>query len=258
MLALCLSTILAVFAYYRKSITLSGTILAWAFAVCIMFFGGIPAFLALASTLVFAWIAGKLYPSRRKTHEEIGLKHGSRDIVQIICNVAVGTLMLLLYGIFEKQLFLVCYGAAMAASLADSMASEIGVLSSRPAVDIRSGKRVPAGLSGGITPLGVAASAVGAIIIAVVFAPASKLGLRGLVVIALSGLLAALLDSLLGSVFQVKYRCRKCGSITEKPVHCGMQGEISCGVSFITNDTVNLLNNIFAAVVAAVLILIVG
>jgi len=257
-LAISLSTILAAFARFRRSVTTAAAVLAWAFAVCITYFGGIPAFLALAATLVFAVISGKIYPSRRKNRSEIGLKHGQRDIVQIICNVSIGTLMLLCYGIFEKEIFLVCYGAAMAASLADSMASEIGVLSSRPAVDIISRKPVTAGLSGGITTLGIAASAVGAIIIASVFAPASGLSLWAFAVIALSGLCAALFDSMLGSTLQVKYRCPKCGSITERPLHCETQGEKYAGVSFMTNDAVNLLNNIFSVVFAAVLILIGG
>jgi len=252
-LALVASTVLAAFALLRRSVTVAAACLAWVFAVCITYFGGVPAFLALAATLVFAGIAGKIYPSRRKKKDDIGLKHGSRDVVQIICNVFVGTLMLILYGFFEKPAYLAAYGAAMAASLADSMASEIGVLSLRPPADILKRKLVPAGLSGGVTPLGLMASALGAVIIALIFVPASHLGAWGFAVVAGSGFLAAIFDSVLGSAVQAKYRCAKCGSITEKPQHCGEKCAPESGAAVITNDVVNLLNNIFAAAIAVLM-----
>lgn len=257
-LAIILSAVLAVLARLRRSITTAAAILAGLFSVCITYFGGIPAFLALVATLVFAVISGNIYPSRRKKKSEIGLKHGQRDIWQIICNVFIGALMILCYGIFGKPVFLVCYGAAMAATLADSMASEIGILSTRPAVDIMSRKPIQSGLSGGVTPLGIFASVIGAIIIAAIFAPASGLGAWAFTVISLSGFCAALFDSILGSTLQVKYRCSKCSAITEKPIHCGAQGQECGGISFITNDVINLLNNIFSVAFAAVLILIGG
>ena len=64
--------------------------------------------------------------------------------------------------------------------------------------------------------------------------------------------LGVVFDSFLGSVFQIKFRCEKCGRITEKYEHCGSMTHQIAGFAFFDNDVVNLLSGAFAAIVAAV------
>ena len=71
-----------------------------------------------------------------------------------------------------------------------------------------------------------------------------------------AGFLAALADSVLGSAVQAKYHCLSCGALTEQPVHCGQSCELIRGYAFMTNDLVNLCNNLIGAVLALLLFLI--
>ena len=97
-LSLVLSTALAALALWRRAITYPGTALAWCFSVVIAYFAGLWGFLSLAATLVFTLIAGKISGKKRESAEKkLHAKHGKRDSVQIICNVAMSALMAALY-----------------------------------------------------------------------------------------------------------------------------------------------------------------
>lgn len=252
-LSLMLSSALAAVALWRKAITYSGTALAWALSVIICFCGGWVNFCALAATLVFTLIAGKISGKRRENVEKkLHAKHGRRDSVQIICNVATSALMALLYALTEREAFLCASAAALAASLADSMASELGILSRGKTFDVLSGKSVEPGMSGGVSFFGFAMSALGAAIIASI-SLGQGMGVKFPIVILISGFIAAYVDSLLGAAVQAKYRCGVCGALTEKKVHCGEKGALEKGLPFVNNDAVNLLNNISGAVIALAL-----
>lgn len=259
--SLVLASLLAGVALWKKALTKPGLLLAWLLAIVIAFFGGITGWLALTATFVFTILAGKF---SGKIGAAIGAKlhakSGQRDATQIICNVFLGALMLLLKGITGWEGFYFAFGGAMAASLADSMASEIGVLNRKPPRDICTLRPVEKGISGGVTWLGLGCSLLGAAIIAVIcaigFDKGHGIGGRLFAFITIAGFLAALCDSILGSLAQGKYRCGICGALTEKPVHCGEKGHVEKGFSFITNDVVNFLNNCIGAAVAAILYLI--
>ena len=168
LLCLLASGALAGLALWRKALTSGGLGLAFVLALVICFCGGVSGYLALVATFVFTIAAGKLSGARpERTEKALHAKTGRRDAVQIVCNVAVGTLTLLLWRLTGYRGFLWAYGGAMAASLADSMASELGVLSKRAPRDILTWKPVETGLSGGVTALGFGMSALGAALLAI-------------------------------------------------------------------------------------------
>ncbi len=252
-LSLILSSLLAGLALWRRAITYPGTALAWCFSMVICYCGGVVGFCALAATLVFTLVAGKISgKTREKAEKKLHAKHGRRDSVQIICNVGTSALMAAVYALTEREAFLCASMAALAASLADSMASELGILSRKAPRDICTLKRVQPGISGGVSALGLGMSALGAVIIAAVCLGHGR-GLVFSAVIALSGFLAALVDSALGSAVQAKFRCPVCGALTEKKVHCGENGSVEKGLRMVDNDMVNFLNNISGAVIALVI-----
>lgn len=249
-LSLILSSLLAALALWRRAITYPGTALAWCFAVVICFFTGAAGFCALAATFVFTVIAGKLSGKKReKLEKKLHAKSGRRDAVQIFCNVGLSALMAALYGLTERDCFLCASGASLAASLADSMASELGILSPSPPRDICTLKRVQPGISGGVSALGLAMSFAGAAIVGLVCLGYGR-GFAMSCVITLCGFAAALVDSVLGSRVQAKYRCPCCGALTEKKSHCGAPGTLEKGLRFVDNDMVNFLNNLTAALLA--------
>ena len=253
--ALPAATALAAIAAWRRALTKGGLLLAWALAVVIGLCGGWAGFLALAATFVFTIAAGKLSGAKRERVEKrLHAKTGRRDAVQIFCNVFTGALALVLWRLTGYDGFLWAYGGAMAASLADSMASELGVLSKRTPRDILTMKPIERGLSGGVTVFGFAMSALGAVLIALVFAlPEDGPGFAAFIDVAAAGFFGALCDSALGSGVQVKFRCGVCGALTEKPVHCGVPGTPERGVRWMTNDAVNFCNNLLGALAALAL-----
>ena len=252
LLPLAAAGVLLGFAIWKKSLTKGGLVLAGALAVTIGLCGGWAGFLALAATFFFTVAAGKISGVKReRVEKELHAKTGARDAMQIFCNVFTGTLMLVLYRLTAYRGFLWAYGGAMAASLADSMASELGVLSRRPPRDILTWKPVPPGLSGGVTALGFGMSLLGAALLALLYAlPKDGPGFAAFLDVTAAGFFAAVCDSALGSGVQVKYRCGVCGKLTEKPTHCDAPGTPEQGVRWMTNDAVNLCNNVLGALAA--------
>ena len=202
--SLIASGALAGFAAWRRALTPGGLALAGALALVICYCGGWAGYLALAATFCFTVAAGKISGARRERVEQaLHAKTGRRDAAQIFCNVFVGALMLLLWRVTRWRGFLWAYGGAMAAALADSMASELGVLSKRPPRDILTLKPVTPGLSGGVTALGLGMSVLGAAIIAALYAlPGDGPGFPAFLDVAAAGVFGALCDSALGSGVQ--------------------------------------------------------
>jgi len=114
-------------------------------------------------------------------------------------------------------------------------------------------KRVPVGLSGGVSVIGTLASFVAAFAFPLISLAFGAIDERMLLIAAVSAFAGAIFDSFLGSVFQAKYKCRECGIITEKNEHCGIATERTSGISHITNDTVNVLSCLFSAVLAIII-----
>ena len=245
--------LLAGLAAWRRALTPGGLALAGVLAVVIRLCGGMPAFWVLAAVFVFTILSGRVSRRVREPIEaRLHAKTGRRDAVQIFCNVFTGALALVLWRGTGFPCFLWAYGGAMAASLADSMASELGVLSCRPPRDILTLRPAERGLSGAVSPLGLGASGLGAAIVAALCAlawgrqegPDLFPGVLG------AGFLAALGDSALGSGVQAKYRCAVCGSMTERSAHCGRPAPLVGGKPWMTNDAVNLCNNLLGAALA--------
>lgn len=257
-LSLLLSSALAGLALWKKALTPLGTLFAWAMALAICVFGGLPAFLILTVTFLGTVSADKLAGTRADPHG-LRRKSGRRDAARVLCNVGVASVMILIYGITGKSgssqpRFLLAYAAVMAESLSDSLASKLGPLGKGATVDLCSLKQVEVGLSGGVSGAGSAAAAFGALLIAglSLLFPGAR-GKEALLV-AVIGFAGCMFDSVLGSLVQVKYRCPVCGKMTERDRHCGVPGIVYKGVCVINNDAVNLLSNCFASILAILII----
>jgi len=154
--------------------------------------------------------------------------------------------------------FIACAGA-MAAVNADTWATELGVLSSRPPRLITTGRRVEVGASGGITWLGTGASLGGALFIGLM----GELGsltlhqgwtVAGVLLLAatVGGLAGSLFDSLLGATVQAMYWCDSCRKETERKVHrCGTQTRLLRGWRWLGNDMVNFIASVVGGLIAA-------
>jgi uncharacterized protein (TIGR00297 family) len=239
----------AIWAYRRGSVTRSGGLAGFVVGAGIFAGGGAFAWGLLMLFFLSSTVLGKLGSRRKRDAAAMHSKGDTRDAEQVVANAGIGFLTSILYGISGWVGFLFAAAVSFAAANADTWASEIGVLSRRQPVSIRSGKPVPSGASGGVSPLGFLASAGGAGFIGlyyvllgplvgeIAFAP-----LTALVLIVTGGLLGSVIDSFLGATLQAQYTDIRTGAYTERPESPAGANRLTRGFVRITNDTVNLLS----------------
>ena len=178
-------------------------------------------------------------------------KGTERDAGQVLANAGVYSAAALAYLFWPSSVWAAVGAGAIAASAADTWATEVGVLAGDPR-SIISGRIVPPGTSGGVTLLGTAAGLAGAMFIAAGVALASWQVTFAATV--LGGLAGALADSLLGATLQARRWCDVCAQSTERLVHnCGNATRHAHGLRGFDNDLVNTVCSALGALVALLL-----
>src|SRR5829696_570307 len=170
-----------------------------------------------------------------------------RDAVQVIANGGVPAVLALMSSLTQgrnSSLLIAGFGGAVATATADTWATEIGSRSRARPRSIRTLRPTTPGASGGVTMAGLAASAVGAALIAgmarVPFATTSHQASTRLIPIVLGGFLGSLADSMLGAIVQEVRFCDVCAAETEDRIHrCGALTRPTRGASWCDNDVVN-------------------
>jgi uncharacterized protein (TIGR00297 family) len=232
-------------------LTTVGTVAA-AFVGALTFgIGGLAPAILLLTFFISSSLLSTQGTERKQSLADRSAKGGVRDEWQVLANGAVPALLAVGYGLTDQNVWLVGVTGALAATNADTWATEIGVLArARPRL-ITNLQTVDAGTSGAISLLGSAAALAGALLIGLV---ASLLvgHIRLLYVAGAAGLLASMLDSLFGATVQAKYMCPNCDHLTERhPTHtCGTATTLVGGWSWLGNDQVNLAASVAGAVFA--------
>lgn len=237
------------------ALTVAAALEAMGIILCACVFGGwFGLIFLLAAYLTIALVDRILKDRTKSIFGSINKKSGPRDFVQVAANGLPATFCIVLYALTDHRAFLVGFTAALTEALADSLASDVGVLSRNEPVSICRFRRVPKGLSGGVSPLGSAVSALAAALCALAYYTVFRhmAGALSVFVFANAG---CLLDSILGDLLQEKFSCPRCGALTEKHTHCGVSTVHASGIPHLDNCFVNLISNAFAAA-AAVLVLI--
>jgi uncharacterized protein (TIGR00297 family) len=190
-------------------------------------------------------------------------KGHQRDLGQTLANGGAGALLAVAYAVWDEPAVFAAFLGAVATVNADTWATELGVLDPSPPRLITNGQVVEVGTSGGVSRLGLLASAAGALIIgmaALVFSmvetstngPDHGWHYGWLVLAALAGgLIGSLADSVLGASVQAIYSCPRCAKETEKRIHgCGAGTEHLRGWRWLNNDAVNFLSSLVGALAA--------
>lgn len=245
------------------ALTASGAAAALAVGLLVLA-GGAP----LAVVLVVSFASSSLLSyvgHRSKQRHQLG-KGGRRDAVQVLANAGAAALLAAsaLWGTSWQLEILAGFTGALAASTADTWATEVGTLYGGQPRLVISGRTVPAGTSGGVTLAGILASAGGGSLIGGVAGTAYGWGgnaisvpwLAAWVTVGLlAGLAGSLADSIIGDTLQASYYCPTCRKLTEIPRHgCGTLCLIRRGKEWMTNDTVNLIATFAGAAAGAALI----
>jgi uncharacterized protein (TIGR00297 family) len=189
------------------------------------------------------WLAVVIYLLLGSLVTRIGLKHkqahglaegrgGRRGPENVWGSALVGAglaLLIPLAGPTWQPRLLLAFCASFAAKLADTCGSEIGKRWGRHAVLISNGRAVPPGTEGAISLEGTAASLLGSLLMTGAVALLGLIGGMGAtLLVAVTGLVATLLESLIGATLQRRW-------------------------GWLSNEMVNGLQTLIAALIALLL-----
>ncbi|MFA7563874.1 MAG: DUF92 domain-containing protein [Candidatus Neomarinimicrobiota bacterium] len=248
------SFLLAYTAYRLKALTAGGAAGAMFLGSVVFSIGGINWVIPMATFFVLSSILSKLGKAHKSQLAIMQEKGSNRDLIQVYANGGVALVMAILYFYTEMDLFYLMFLGSLAAATADTWGTEIGTFSKSQPVHILTGKAVPAGTSGGVTVLGTSGVFVGAGILTLsgIF-PLEQSLMKIALIIIISGILGALIDSVLGGTIQAQYRCPVCRKTTEKVKHCNNQATtLISGYRWINNDVVNLVCTLSGALLVGV------
>jgi uncharacterized protein (TIGR00297 family) len=183
----------------------------------------------------------------KQSIEERLAKNSVRDWQQVLANGGAGILFSFFYILTNDSVWFLAYGASVAAVNSDTWASEIGPLSRLMPISMKTFRRVSRGTSGAISLLGTLAAIMGALFVSMFFLFVSgSVNTYLVLLIALSGFLGNVVDTLIGAFFQLEYECKQCYLKTEAPKHCGIPAKKIKGYKIVNNEFVNLSASLFA------------
>jgi uncharacterized protein (TIGR00297 family) len=249
--------VIVIWGYRRRYLTGPGAIAACVVGGCIWASGEwglvVPlVFFFTASSVLTRWAAvrvGKISPTADQKTTRDAWQVGANGLVTAGCALAAlasGEVRWLYGGL-----------AALAAMTGDTWSAEIGRVAARRPLDLRSFRRVEAGISGAVSLIGTLAGLAGAVlttIIGVALLPGlDRAAVNVLLLVGGWATLAGWVDSLLGATIQMRFRCTQCGKLTDHRIHCGQPAQRTAGIPGIDNSTVNLLATVFAALVVFLL-----
>jgi uncharacterized protein (TIGR00297 family) len=270
--------VVAVVAFRARALTRGGAIAAFVVGTLTFASGTIGFTLVLLAFFVPSVLLSRLGKARKHELVDIG-KGGARDALQVLANGGVATVCAVAWAFTYDLQWAMAFAGAYAASTADTWATEIGTLASRPPRSILTLRRLPTGMSGGITLRGTLAEFAGALWIGIIappaivlayvfgsfdfgwsFAYANELEVVPLAAaifvaaISMAGVVGATVDSLLGATLQELRRCDTCDRTCETNPHaCGNPTRRVRGLPGISNDAVNFAATLAGAIVATLL-----
>lgn len=239
-------------AFRKKHLTISGSISAFVIGVVIFQSVHIQGFLLIFSFYFSSYALGKCCASK---HENVIEKKGHiRDYMQVFANGLMAAISALQYVNTMNIRYLVVFGAVIAEATSDTWAGEIGRLSSKPPVSIRTFQVVPKGLSGGVTPMGFLGGFAGSFIIAIVWWVLflyTGISFFAVFIVTLCSFSGCVFDSFLGATCQAMYLDEKNDALTEQDIdEDGNKRKLIRGIRWLDNDFVNLISNLFSAMLA--------
>lgn len=249
---IALAAAIALAAWRVHALSRSGAFAAWIVGACVFASGGWAYAAVLFAFFISSTLLSRVGRARKRALVDIG-KHGARDAWQVAANGGGAALCAVLAAATHAAPIAAAFAGAFAAATADTWGTEIGTLAKGRPRSILTLRPLAAGLSGGITPAGTAAEAVGALGIGLV---AWGLGVAPWWAVAAGGMAGALADSILGAFAQDLRYCDACARACETDPHvCGARTRTVRGAVWMTNDAVNACATAIGAVAAGWLLI---
>jgi uncharacterized protein (TIGR00297 family) len=250
---LALAALISVVARRSRSLTSSGAIAATAVGTIAVAAGWSWGTLLIVYFAVSTALSRVGRASKERRTASIIAKGGARDATQVLANGAMFAAAALAATMRPDVRWIALGAGSLAASAADTWATEIGTLYGGNPRSILTSRIVPVGTSGGVSAIGTVAAVAGAVFVGLVVA---ALGLASMVArnVMIGGLAGAIVDSLLGATMQSRRWCDVCQLETERMVHdCGTSTRHLRGFVWLDNDLVNFLSNAAGGLIAAIL-----
>lgn len=232
-IGLVLNALFGAAAYAKGSVDLSGFFGGLVIGTAIWTFLGWQGWLVLVIYFVLGVGATKLGYQRkaeRKLAQEAG---GRRSARHAFANTGVPMMAAVFAATTgHPELYLAAFVGAFATAAGDTMGSEIGQLYGKRTFLITSLKPVPPGTEGAVSLEGTLAGLAGSLILAALGWAVGFYGLLGVVLVTLAGFVGTTLESLIGATIE------KAG--------------------LLDNESVNFLNTLIGAMVAAGLVALFG
>ncbi|HEV8022521.1 MAG TPA: DUF92 domain-containing protein [Candidatus Lustribacter sp.] len=267
MLGGVVALLIAIAAVRVHALTRGGGIAAFVVGTITFACGTLGTALILLAFFVSSIALTRQGKKRKRELVDIG-KGGPRDGWQVLANGGIATVCILAWVVVDHSrilsIWFVAFCGAYAAATADTWGTEVGTLVEKPPRSILTGKPLATGLSGGVSTAGTAAEVAGAVLIAILAPAALLLAVPGGTPVSLHALSAlilpvfvggfggAMIDSLLGATLQDRRWCPACERECEVELHgCGTATVRRRGLSWISNDDVNLAATLSGALIAA-------
>ena len=229
LLVLLLLVAAAAAAVYRKKLTPAAGFTGVLVGLAVYAGGGYPGLLLLALFFVLGTVATSWKKDKKLVFQNNAAHQSTRTPGQVIANGGVAALAGILALLFptHQLLFQLMIAASLSSATADTLASELGMVYGRRFFNILTWRPDQRGQDGVISIEGTFAGIAGSIIIAAAYILTTHPNAILALIIIVAGTFGNLIDSLLGALFERK--------------------------GLLTNDTVNFLNTLAAALLASLL-----
>ena len=232
LVGLAIVIFLAWFVRIRNWLDQTGSLAALWIAAILWMSGGWKALSAPVFLLVVGSVTGKLI---RPTHAS-----EKRSANQVFSNGLIGVVLYMLHGMTGEFHWLLLAWSSFAVSVCDTISSEVGVAVGGRTYNAVTLRRMPPGLSGGISLAGTAGG-LAALLLLVFFLgiilPVSPIQLLWVLS---TGLVGMLVDSILGSKWQALWRQ---GDAWSEVSSSSPQEVLVKGLPWLDNHWVNFLSN---------------
>ena len=245
LIGLCLAGLIARVAYRLRLLTVGGAWAAVGVGASVFGAGGLWASAPMVGFFFSSSLLPRLLGRPHKTERRTAVQALANGLAPALC----GWCATLTPAYAEA--FWLGYITALATATADTWATEFGVRFGRPVWLLTTGRRMPAGESGGVSWQGTLGGVAGACLITGVGAPLVREG-QLLALAAGLGVAGMALDSLLGATLQARYQCAQCHARTEQARCCNAPAQYLSGVRGLDNNAVNGVSTMLAAAAGVV------
>ena len=257
-IVLIASPVLACVAIYSGAMSVDGGICAFFLFALVGFFGnGFVPVMFIALLFFISTVVSVIGKKLKHKHSQKPQGNNARRAYQITAVGLFSLIALILHWITGAPVYYYFFFLLLTEQIADSMASDIGCLTTKKNINILTGKPVEKGISGGISLLGTMSALLSSFVLMAVPYAFKIISLKLCLLLGLVAFVGTLADSVVGALAQSLYECVGCNTLTETSTHCGRPARLIKGFRIIDNVAVNYVAGLITCGVGALLLLVV-